>query len=61
MKVGKNIEEGVFINNSMTGFGRIIYDDQSWYIGQISNSIRNGFGILTLSNGTSKNRHWVND
>jgi len=62
MKVSNNIEEGVFVNNNMTGFGRIVYEDQTWYIGQVSNSLKNGNGTLTYSNGTSVYRTtWIND
>ena len=29
----KTIKEGVFVNDLLSGFGRIVYEDQSWYIG----------------------------
>lgn len=40
------IYEGMFINGQMSGFGRFIYQNQSYYIGQMLDGQFHGMGKL---------------
>ena len=57
----QQLYEGEFKQDKMYGFGRIIYKDGSFYVGNIASSKRHGAGILTKADGQVVNATWVRD
>lgn len=43
--------EGQFDNGVKSGFGRYIWADGKFYVGQWSNNQQNGLGSMVLQNG----------
>ena len=41
-KVSTKIEEGMFVKGQLTGFGRVIYEDLSYYSGELLNGTKHG-------------------
>ena len=60
-KISTKIEEGMFVNGQLSGFGRVIYEDQSYYSGELLNGAKHGQGTLTLANGIKKTEFWKGD
>lgn len=61
MKVSTRIEEGMFVDGQLTGFGRIIYEDLSYYSGSLKNGNKDGQGTLTLANNNKITEFWKGD
>jgi hypothetical protein len=61
IKVSTKIEEGMFKDGELTGFGRIVYEDLSFYSGELLNGTKHGQGTLTLANGIKKTEFWKGD
>ncbi|KAH9592382.1 Alsin [Schistosoma haematobium] len=51
---------GDFIENKITGRGKIIWPNKSEYIGDVVDGIRHGFGTYTDSNGLQYTGQWKN-
>ena len=46
----------------MEGYGKFIYENGDYYIGEFKNGLRNGKGILYCKNGKIKHEgDWIND
>ena len=43
--------EGDFVNGKAEGYGKCIFENGNYYIGQVSNTQRNGKGIMFSKNG----------
>ena len=41
-KLSTRIEEGMFVDGQLNGFGRIIYEDLSSYSGELLNGTKHG-------------------
>ena len=57
----KQLQEGLFVDDKLEGYGRSIYDSGGYYIGCYSKSLRHGQGTYYYENGTVKSCEWVND
>ena len=55
------IEEGVFVKDKLTGYGRIVYKDQSVYVGQVSDGLKQGQGRMTYADEKKLSTKWLND
>ena len=54
--------EGDYVNNKRQGYGKYIYADDSYYIGQWKNSSKHGRGTMYNSSGIIiKKGKWLND
>ena len=54
--------DGDWVNDRMNGYGKYIYDDDSYYIGQWKNDLKHGKGTMHDSNGNiQKKGKWVDD
>lgn len=51
-KVAYYIKEGLYKEGHLNGYGRIIYNDGSFYYGIFSDDKFDGYGDLTEKNGT---------
>lgn len=58
--VGDGIFEGNFIDGLLNGFGRIIYKNEDWYIGNLKDGLPSGLGNYTFANGTRRDGAWKN-
>ena len=56
--VSDGIYEGKFINGLLNGFGRIIYKNEDWYIGELKDGLPSGLGNYTYANGTRRDGDW---
>lgn len=53
------VYEGLFINGEMSGFGRFVYNNKSYYLGQMLNGLFHGRGMFYCSlNDTRKDGEW---
>jgi len=58
--VSDGIFEGNFIGGLLNGYGRIIYKNQDWYIGNLKDGLPSGLGNYTYANGTRRDGAWKN-
>ena len=61
MRLEKTIQEGQFKDGKLDGFGRVIYEDLSWYSGELKAGTKHGQGTLNLPDGTKKTEFWLDD
>ena len=54
------IQEGMF-NTKLDGFGRIVFDDGNYYIGENKKGVNNGKGKFVWANGGYYIGEWKED
>lgn len=57
-KFDTSIQEGLFINNQLNGYGRIIYHSGNYYEGMIKNDKYEGYGKFVHINGKIEDGMW---
>ena len=57
-KFETSIQEGLFINNQLNGYGRIIYHSGNYYEGLIKNDKYDGYGKFVHSSGKVEEGVW---
>ena len=50
--------EGMFENNEINGFGRVIFKNQDYYIGMMKQSQPDGVGDYFFANGTKQSGYY---
>jgi len=50
--VNTGVFEGIFAENEINGFGRVIFKNQDYYIGIMAKGVPDGVGNYTYANGT---------
>lgn len=51
--------EGQFSMDKRQGFGRLFWDNGTYYVGHWHNDLRNGFGRLSHANGKVEQGSWM--
>ena len=52
--INTGVFEGMFENNEINGFGRVIFSNQDYYIGMMKSDLPDGVGDYYFANGTSQ-------
>jgi len=57
------LQEGIFLNNKLNGYGRIIYfgEKTKYYEGHFENHLKHGYGIKVYTDGKYEIGTWDND
>lgn len=59
--MGAGIQEGQIIGGALQGYGRTIYPNGDWYLGEHLNDDRHGYGKLVHEDGSVQEGFWEFD